>query len=180
MNKYLLHNYKNQLSTLRNKDFLLLQSSYYPSDYAALLIRFRTEIVDLSVFVPRPFILPKSLHSSLSTFRFAFQLFSSMHSQILYPKATLGKRSGYAVPERSATPTQYVALALKRVPCIFLDIYIYIIYKYIYIRARRNLDFNSTHLGLASLVQKSIAIPPLFSFMETLNLNVHLQIVSKF
>ena len=30
------------------------------------------------------------------------------------------------VPESSATPKQYVALALRRVPHIFLDIYIYI------------------------------------------------------
>ena len=37
--------------------------------------------------------------------------------------------SGYAVPLRSATPMQYVALALRRVPHLFLDIYIYI---YIY------------------------------------------------
>ena len=33
-------------------------------------------------------------------------------------------RSGYVVPEHSATPTQYMELALKRVLRIFLDIYI--------------------------------------------------------
>ena len=39
-------------------------------------------------------------------------------------KLPLGKVSGYKVPEHSAMPTQYVALAIRRVPCIFLDIFI--------------------------------------------------------
>ena len=38
----------------------------------------------------------------------------------------LGKGSSYAIPEHSAMPTQDVALALRRVPHIFLEIYIYI------------------------------------------------------
>ena len=43
----------------------------------------------------------------------------------------LGKGFGYVVkknhsPERSVTPMQYMVLALRRVPHIFLDIYIYI------------------------------------------------------
>ena len=59
----------------------------------------------------------------------------------------LDKGSGYVVPEHSAMPTQYVALVLRRVPHIFLDIYIYP-------RARKSqISMVFVSVGLASLAQ---------------------------
>ena len=63
---------------------------------------------------------------SLGPFRFAFQLFASTHAKSFTQKLPLGKGSGCAVPERPVMPMQYVALALRRVPRIFQDIYMYI------------------------------------------------------
>ena len=45
-------------------------------------------------------------------------------AKLFTQKLPLGKGSGYTIPEHSAMPTQYMALALRRVPRIFLDIYI--------------------------------------------------------
>ena len=41
-------------------------------------------------------------------------------------KSYLCKGSGCAVTERPAVPTQYVAVSLRRLPRIFLDMYIYV------------------------------------------------------
>ena len=67
-------------------------------------------------------------------------------------KLPLGKASDCAVPERSVTPTQYVALALRRVPHIFLGIYIHI----------------SAHAGISiSMVLVSVGLTSLAQLLTT-------------
>ena len=150
------------ITPLRNNDFLLLQSS------CSILIGFcssfdslqNSQILDLSVFVPQPFLLSNSLCSSLSVLWVSLFNCSRQHiAKSFTQKSPLSKGSGYAeTEEHSAMPTQYVALAQRSVPHIFLDIY--------YIRAHGNLDFKGTclcgthfaRLGLTSLAQLTFPI----------------------
>ena len=85
-----------------------------------------SQILDLSIFIPQPLLLPKSLCPSLSVLSFRFSIVCVAKS--FTHKLLLGKGSRCTAPERSVTPTQYVALALRRLQVIFLDI----LYMYIY------------------------------------------------
>ena len=143
------------ITPLRNNDFLLLQSSC--SILIGLCSSFdslqNSQILDLSVFVLQPFLLSNSLCSSLSVLCVSLFNCSRQHiAKSLTQKLPLGKGSGYAVTERSATPTQYVALAQRSVPHIFLDIYI--------ISAHTGISISRVlvRVGLASLAQLTFPI----------------------
>ena len=87
-----------------------------------------SQILDLSIFIPQPLLLPKSLCPSLSVLSFHFSIVCV--AQSFTHKLLLGKGSRCTAPERSVTPTQYVAHALRRLQCIFLDIHVYIYITY--------------------------------------------------
>ena len=96
----------------------------FSSDYAALWIHFRT-----AKCLTSPSLSHDLFFSCPSLSVIFVSLFNCSRQRIaksLTQKQALGKESGYTVPERSATPTQYMALALRRVSPFFLDIYIYI------------------------------------------------------
>ena len=67
------------------------------------LFRFTcSQILDLSIFILLPFLLPKLLHSSLSVL--LVSLFNCLHQRIaksFTQKLPLGKGSGYTLPEHS-------------------------------------------------------------------------------
>ena len=61
-----------------------------------------SQILDLSLFIPQPFLLPKILHSSLSVlFVSLFNCSRQCISKSFTQKLTLGKGFGYTVPERT-------------------------------------------------------------------------------
>ena len=80
-------------------------AALYSSDYASFDSLQNTQILDLSIFVPRPFLLQKLVRFSLGTFRFTFQC-SFQHISRSFPqKIPLGKEFGYAVPEHACQCT---------------------------------------------------------------------------
>ena len=110
------------------------QAALFSSDYAVVLIRFRTAKSWTSPSLSRDLFSSCCAHHSRS---FSF-LFSIGSCQCIAKSFTqtlpLGKVSGYEVPgyevpERSATPTQYVAISSGGCHAFFWThiLYIYII-----------------------------------------------------
>ena len=130
------------ITPLRNNDFLLLQSSC--SFLIGLCSSFdllqNSQILDLSVFVPQPFLLSNSLCSSLSVLCISLSNCSCQHiAKSFTQKLPLGKGSGYAVTERSVMPMQLRGTCPKECATHFSG-HIY------YIRAHGNLYFKGTRL----------------------------------
>ena len=104
MDKYLLQNLLIcRLRPLRNKDFLLLQSSC--SFLIGLCRSFdlleNSQILDLSVFVPRPFLWPKSLPLLSWSFSFHFNCSHQCIAKSFTQKLPLGEGFGYMVLEHA-------------------------------------------------------------------------------